>query len=327
MHCLSIMKHIILILMIAVLFIGTPLTVYAQKPGGSESGFSGSLQGGVYILQTDSQLYAEDTNRHTNDLDGPADTDGEIEGLASISLRYQFEGGTAVYAGNPLEVGEDFSLAAGVSQPIGNSTLDVAVTWTPTSNVWKNPYQTGSDRVKTDAETRGLRFQLQEIAGSPWEAIYNINRIDIEDDEIGDLENDLKRDGYTHELGVKYNLPLQQGVILRPEVSYTYGDIEGRSNRGHGINIGVLLKRVQPPWVLIGLVSGFHAQYQQTHPLFDKTRQESGMSTFAQVMRLNLFGVERLFARFAAGYSWSDANIDFFDSQDVMGLASVGINF
>jgi hypothetical protein len=88
----------------------------------------------------------------------------------------------------------------------------------------------------------------------------------------------------------------------------------------------MLLKRAQPPWVLIGLVSGLHNQYQQTHSLFDKTRQESGMFTFAQVMRLNLFGVERLFTSFAAGYSWSDANIDFFDSQAVIGLASVGIN-
>jgi hypothetical protein len=42
-------------------------------------------------------------------------------------------------------------------------------------------------------------------------------------------------------------------------------------------------------------------------------------------MRLNLF--EDLFASFVAGYIWSDANIDFFDSQTVVGLASVGLNF
>jgi hypothetical protein len=61
--------------------------------------------------------------------------------------------------------------------------------------------------------------------------------------------------------------------------------------------------------------------------LFGKTRHESGITTFAQVMRLNLFNVERLFASFGAGYVWSNANIDFFDSQTVIGLASVGINF
>ena len=45
------------------------------------------------------------------------------------------------------------------------------------------------------------------------------------------------------------------------------------------------------------------------------------------VMYLNLFEVENLFASVGAGYVWSSANIDFFDSQTSVGLISVGINF
>ncbi len=321
------MKHILPRLLLTVLFIATPLTIHAQGPDDSKSGLSGRLQGGAVFVQTDSQLFTEDTNRRTDNLDGPADTQEEILGLAAVYLRYQFEGGTAVYAGNPLEVGEGLALAAGVSQPMGASTLDVAVTWLPIKEVWKNPYQTSSARDKTDVDAYGLRVQMQQVAGSPWEVIYNIGRIDIEDDEIGDFEDDLKRSGWIHELGVKYTLPLQPGISLSPELSYSYGDIEGRSNSYHGIKLGAMLQHVRQPWVLIGLISGFHHQYQKTHPLFDKTRKESGITTFTQVMRLNLFGVERLFASFGAGYIWSDANIDFFDSQTVIGLVSVGINF
>ena len=312
---------------LAILFIATSLTAHAQGPDASEPGFSGRLQGGAFFVQTDSQLSTESTNRSIDDLDGPADTHEVISGMASLYLRYQFEGGTAVYAGNPLEIGEGFALAAGMSHPMDMGTLDVALTWLPIQEVWKNPYLTGSPRDKTDVDTLGLRVQFQEIAQTSWEATYNIRRIDIEDDEIGDLEDDLERTGWTHELGVKYTLPLKQNLALTPELSCTYADIEGRSNSYNGIKLGVQLKRFRPPWVLIGLVSGFHHQYQKTHPLFDKTRQESGITTFAQVMRLNLFGVERLFASFGAGYIFSDANIDFFDSRTVIGLASVGINF
>lgn len=321
------MKHSILKILITILLIVTPLTVYAQGSGGSERGFSGSLQGGAYILLTDSQLYAEDTNKDTDNLDGPADGHEEIEGLASIYLRYQFEGGTAIYAGNPLEVGQDLALSAGVSQPIGNTTLDVAATWIPINEVWKNPYQTFDSRVTTDMDAYGLRVKLQEIAGSAWEGIYNLDRIEVDNDEIGDLETDLKRDGWTHELGVKYTLPLDKGFSLRPECSISYGDIEGRSNSYLGVNGGVLLQHARSSWVLTGKVSGFFNQYQKTHPLFDKTRQESGVMALAQAVRLNLFGVEPLFASFVAGYAMSDANIDFFDSQTVLGIASVGINF
>ncbi len=321
------MKHILRHLLITFCFITAPMTLHAQGPEGSESGFSGRLQAGAFFMQTDSQLSTEDTNRRTEDLDGPADTHDLSSGLASAYLRYQFENGTALYAGNPLEVGEGFALAAGVSRPMASGTLDVAATWLPVKEVWKNPYQTVIARDQTDVDVYGLRVQLQEIAGSPWEVNFSIDRIEIKDDEIGDIENDLKRSGLVHELGVKYTLPLQPGIILSPELNYTYGDIDGRSNSYQGIKFGVLMQRVRPPWVIIGIVSGSYDQYQKAHPLFGKTRHESGITTFAQVMRLNLFGMERLFASAGAGYVWSDANIDFFDSRTVIGLASIGINF
>jgi hypothetical protein len=321
------MKRVILKLIITILLIAAPITVLAQDSGGSESSLSGSLQGGAYFLQTDSQLSTENTNRDTDDLEGPSDAHEKIEGLASIYLRYQFEGGTAIYAGNQLEVGQDLALSAGVSQPMGDTTLDMAVTWIPINEVWKNPYETDDSRDTTDMDAYGLRVKLQEIEGSPWKGIYNIDRIDIDNDEIGDLEKDLKRDGWKHELGAKYTLSLDKGFSLRPELSVSYGDIEGRSNSYLGVNGGVLLQHIRSSWVFTGQVTGFYNQYQKTHPLFDKTRQEFGVMVLGQAMCLNLFGVEPLFASFVAGYAMSDANIDFFDSQTVIGLASVGINF
>lgn len=321
------MKRVILKLIIIVLLIAAPLTVLAQDSGGPRSALSGSLQGGAYFLQTDSQLYTENTNRDIDDLDGPSDAHEEIGGLATIYLRYQFEGGTAIYAGNPLEVGQDLALSAGVGQPMGDTTLDMAVTWIPINEVWKNPYETDASRDTTDMDAYGLRVKLLEIEGSPWEGIYNIDRINIDDDEIGDVEKDLKRSGWKHELGGKYTLSLDQGFSLRPELSVSYGDTEGRSNSYLGIKGGVLLQHIRSSWVFTGQVTGFYNQYQKTHPLFDKTRQEFGIMALAQTVRMNLFGVEPLFASLVAGYAVSDANIDFFDSQTVIGLASVGINF
>lgn len=320
-------RHILHVVACFIFLIFTPLAVHAQEEKGSEPGFSGRLQGGAFFMQTDSQLSTDDTNRQTADLDGPAETHTISSGIAAVYLRYQFEDGTAVYAGNPLEVGEGLAFEAGISRDIGAGTLDMALTYLPVGEVWKNPYQTMGAREKTDIDVYGLHVQLQEVAGSPWEISYKTDRINIDDDEIGNLEDDLERSGQIHELGVKYNTPPQSGFSISPELSYTYGDLNGRANSYQGMKLGALLKQVRPPWVLIGLLSGFHTQYQTKHPLFDKTRQESGVTTFAQVIRLNLFGVERLFASFGAGYVFSDANIDFYDSRTAIGLASVGISF
>jgi hypothetical protein len=242
-------------------------------------------------------------------------------------LNYQFEGGTSVYFGNPLEVGERFALNAGVSQPIGKSKLDIAVIWLPIEEVWENPYQMGSARNETAVDAYGLSLKWQQIAGKPLRLGYDIDRTDIENDEIGSLEDDLERDGWAHELNGRYTFSIRPDLNFSPEVKYTYSDKEGAANSYHGASLGVLVQHVRPPWVFIGLASGFYNQYQKSHPLFNKTRQESGIATFAQVMRMNLFGVKRLFGNLGVGYVLSDANINFFDSQTIIGLATVGINF
>jgi hypothetical protein len=302
-----------------------PTLALAQGPGPKGPGLSGRLQAGGVFLQTDSQLSTQGTNRRTADLDGPAAPHTLISGLAAIYLRYQFDSGTALYAGNPLEAGEGLTVAAGVSQPIGESTLDLSVNWSPLEDVWENPYQTGRARDETEVDAYGLSIEWQAIGGSPWELTYSIDRFDVEDDVIGDLESDLARDGWTHELRVEYSLPFSPGINLKPHLKYAYADKEGQSNRYHGVAAGVLLQRPRPPWLLIGVVSGAYHHYPETHPRFDKERRDGLLTTFGQVMRMNLFGHERLFASLGAGYIRADSNIDFFDSQTLVCLASVGI--
>lgn len=320
-------KRISLNLMFAVLFITTPLSVQASGPGPSESGFSGRLLGGAFFMQTDSQFSTQSSNSVTTTLDGPANDHDLSSALASIYLRYQFENGSAVYIGNPLEGSDGFEVVSGVSIPTGSGTWDMALTWSPLSDAWKNPYQTGLARDKTDVEDYGLRVQWQDIVGSPWGAEYTVSRINIEDDIIGKLYDDLKRDGLEHELKVNYTLALRPGLTLNPEIGYTYADIDGHSNRYDGISMGTKVMAIRFPWMFIGLTSVRQNQYHKRHPLYNKTLKDSGFTVFGQVMRLNLFGVKRLFASGGAGYIYTDANINFFDSQTFIGLASVGINF
>ncbi|MEJ2642050.1 MAG: DUF2860 family protein [Desulfosarcinaceae bacterium] len=312
-------------LVFALILIST--TTQAQGPRETAPGWSGRIQAGGFGLQTDSQLSTEGTNRHTDDLDGPAAPHTMITGLASIDLRYQFESGTAFYAGNPLEAGKGLGVSAGVSQPLGASVLDVSVKWLPLEKVWKNPYLTSSARDKTIVDAYGLKVEWQQIGGSPWQLSYAIDRFDVRHDHIGDLDEDLRRDGWTHELGAQYTLPLAPGMLLKPHLKYAYADKEGRSNRYHGVEAGGLIQRARPPWVLVGFLSGAYHHYPEDHPLFDKARKDGVLTLFALVTRLNLFGYPRLFASLGAGYIRSDSNIDFFDSQTLLGLTSVGVNF
>jgi hypothetical protein len=325
MNRLVFVFHIVLILLST---IAVATIALAQDPGAESHGFSGKFQVGGIALQTDNQLSTSGTDRKTDDLDGPGETGQFSSLLASIELRYRFKGGTTLYTGNPLEPGKAVNVVAGVNQPLGSTgALDVAVTWQPLEEVWKNPYQTGVDREKTGVDVYGLSFQWQQIGGSPWELSYQIDRYDVWDDEIGELESDLKRDGYNHAMGLTYALPVAPGTIFKPKLKYAYADLEGRSNRYHGIEASGLLQWARPPWILVGVIAGAYNHFAEPHPLLDKTRKDRTLTLFAQVMRLNLFNNPRLFASLGAGYVRTYSNIDFFDSQTLVGLGSAGINF
>ena len=322
------MKPTVLKLLIIIFINILPLAALAQNNDDPAAGFSGRLQVGGLFMQTDSQLSTHGSNRRIDDLNDPADNQEMMSAIASAYLQYRFDSGTVLYAGNPLEAGEGLSLSSGLRQPMGDAgILDLSVNWLPIEEVWKNPYQTGSSRTETEVEAYGVEIEWLEIGGGPWEMRYRIDRFDVDDDEIGEIEPDLQRRSWTHELGVKYNLSLSPGTLVSPELSYTVADKEGRSNSYQGVRIGAILQSARPPWVFIGVVSGAFHQYEKTHPIFDKTRREGAVTAVGQVMRQNLFGQPNLFASLLGGYVWSDANIDFFDSQTLLGVASVGIQF
>jgi len=321
------LSHALTGMVLTVFMILPPLADSAERPPDPETGFSGKCLAGFYAFQTDSRLSTDDDNRRIQDLNGPSDTYDLASVFASIDLMYRFENGTKVYAGNPLEDSKGLALAAGVSRPSALGTLDVALTWAPFEEVWKNPYDTTEIRETSDVETYGLRVQWEQIAQSPFNIEYSAERTEVEDDVIASLYEELERSGWTHEMAVSYGLRFGPTFSLTPEAGVTFGDIEGKSNRYHGFTLGAKFQRITPPWVFIGMASGSHQRYQKIHPLFGKTRRETGMTAFVQAIRLNLFNVERLFASFGAGCIASDSNIDFYDSRTAFVLAGVGFNF
>ncbi len=312
---------------IVIYYILMPFLVLAETADDEEGKFSARLQAGAYYLQTDSQLYVSDDNAQNNNLNNSAETYDEFQALASLYLEYRFKNGTTLYAGNPLEIDKDLALSAGVIQPLGKSSLDVSLVWTPIDEVWANPYQVGTARTETDMDALGLRVKFQQIAGSPWEGYYHLDSTTIKDDEIGNLDRDLRRSGYAHALGLKYTFALNESFSIRPEAGYAYGDLDGASNSYQGFQLGALVNYQHQFWMVSGQVFGICNQYDKVHSIFGETRDETGFVAMAQVTRMNLFKNKYLFANCMAGYASTDANIDFFDQQTALCLLSLGINY
>ena len=156
---------------------------------------------------------------------------------------------------------------------------------------------------------------------------YAVKSIDIDNDVIGDRVDTLKRDGNIHTIKSEYAVKLGRGLILSPNLTYARANMDGAANRYDGYGANVSLKRFSPRYFFLTALSYSRNQYEETHPIFNKTREETIRGGFALLTWFNPFDMHHWFAIGSLGYYHSDANIDFFDATTTILLVSVGYKF
>lgn len=121
--------------------------------------------------------------------EAPGDEAGVIPQV-NFELSYTFEESrTQVYLGNLLEdfLTFDLSALAGIRQEVGKAGI-VGLALVNTSlatEVWSDPYLTGSDREETDRIASGYRLTWDRVFGSGLELEYSSKEIDIDDERSG----------------------------------------------------------------------------------------------------------------------------------------------
>jgi len=324
------MKRTMLILCFTLLtFISLPaLAQEGNMP--KENGFSARIEaGGIWINTTD-QLFVSDKNEKTDNLNDEADSFNIILPLVMFDLRYTFQDSdTQIYFGTPLK-DSGIALSLGITQTfIDKSKLDVSIfsQIEIKGEVWKNPYIAGVDRDETDVEHVGFEIVYDRILDTGLNLYYRYNLIDVDKDVIGTMFRNLKRDGDIHTTGLGYMIALDKSNMIIPGVEYSIGNLDGESNSYNGYRIKLGYKRMKKDYILNAFVSTYKNDYDKTHPIFNKTRDEKGYSAMAIFTLLNPFGYEKYFTNFIVGHSDSDSNIDFFDKRSYVSAISIGYNF
>ena len=156
---------------------------------------------------------------------------------------------------------------------------------------------------------------------------YRYNLVDVDKDVIGTMFNNLKRDGVIHTTGFGYMIDLDKSNIIIPGFEYSKANMDGESNSYNGYKIKLGYKRMKKDYILNAFVSTYKNDYDKTHPIFNKTRDEKGYSAMVIFTLLNPFCYEKYFTNFIVGHSDSDSNIDFFDKRSYVSGISIGYNF
>ena len=337
-------KFLFNILLLFCFFIYIP--AYAQQPLPRESGFSGYLEILAAYVSTNSQLNTDGKNKQTDSLNDSGDRVGKVRPFPLGLVGYTFADiRTQLYLGIlPENVAEGQILfEAGVRHDITDGTrLRAAVI--PVSPIaqktWEDPFVVDQDRDRTDINSWGVKLVADNIAGSGFNLRSGLMRHQINNEKSGnflisqpggtltidDLDN-LDRDSYFCRLTAQYSFSVMPRVRLLPTLRYIRGDAEGDANSYNSLAPQLSLQYFghQLQVALNASVKG--EWYDDTHPVFDKTRKDYNLGLFAILGYKDPFGWKNFRIDWFNGASLQKSNIDFYESTSYLTALGLGYMF
>lgn len=309
---------------IFVLFIALCSPLTAQAGGAWRSGWFGDIQvGGGVVDSQPSGLDVFDDNEKRDRIEKGADLS---EGFFLIGgeIGYGFQStGTMVSAGGGME--DPWRVSLG--QRMGDWGLITLSAFYEEQEVWKNPYLIGVDRDETDAESFGCGLDWDNVLNTGISIFFKRMEIDVDQDLIGEIEPDLRRDGADTTLGIRYPWNLGAGGVLIGGIQYILIDRDGGANSGHGyaaeLNHNLEWGRVSFATAL-ELVA---TEFDETHPVFNEKREEAMFTVSETVSFAEPFGFNNSYLFGIAGYSETAADITFFESETFIVGTGIGYRF
>jgi hypothetical protein len=306
-------------------------------------GFSGYIQPAVGIGYSKSISDVSDDTKQIDSLNQDANSETTFFPLVLWELGYTLENSTTnFFAGTPKEniVEGTFFLEVGIQQKLSGGTI-LSASWIPerpviNNEVWKDPFLLGSERQETDQDSQAFKVTAESIGGSPVALRYGFGRQKIETEQSGsylfqqpgstltatDLQM-LHRNTDFHQLEALYGIPLGRGIMIRPGVTYVRGDADGDANSFNRFQGKVSFVYPWERWRFFGNFSLGWAEYDETNPVFNETREDVTYGTTLGLAYEAPFGWENFMATAFTSYRKQDANIKFYDSTSA--IVSLGL--
>ncbi len=335
-----------LALSLAVVMAGSP--ALALDPIPQQSGFSGYIQPGLGGLSIKSNMVAKVlsfdlSDKKINSLNDEPDSQSTMLFSMPFKLAYTFAGSrTQVFLGT--EVGDllsfDTAQQLAVKQEVGAlGVFQAGLLFSGATRVWKDPYVTGQNRDDTDRKNMGGQLTWDKIFGSNLELEYSARKIDIGSEKSGQFlglsnadQDRLDRNGVVHKVSAAYPFKFAQKHQLTPEIALSYDDLDGEAMANTGVDLKLNYTYFGDPLTLVLNGSVGQADYEKSNPIYGKTRDDERYGVSATAYYKNpwgwtVFGSEPMQFFVTGAYSVTDANIDFYNQEAVLGMGGVAFRW
>ncbi len=300
--------------------------------GSADSAFEGDISLGVIAIDSADNLNPDSSKRIIANLNSAADRELSTVPVILPNLRYTPDTNSSFHyflsTRPPIEEVGGFALGFG----IGFSVEDIAdirlgLLAAPFGEVWENPYLVGTPRDDTENRKYGFYATFEEMFSSGFELTLAYLHDDVEDDEIGDIFAELERDGQAFISILGYSWRISDAFSVTPKFHYAYGDYDGDASSYDRYKFSLGARYRTGMWAFMPEISYGHTEYDDTHPIFGKTRDEDEISFDLIVQYSEPFGYENWAITGIAGYSEGDSNIEFFDTESIRAGVAVVYKF
>lgn len=315
------------VLVVSLVLFQAPVCLAESPREEVQDGFSGEVTAGAgWAVGRRSQLDVDDNNKRLDDLDDKGDRYSELVPILTATVSYGWKDtGTRIFIGSTDA--DDNGFSAGLSQLLGEvGVLHTTLTYTR-DEVWEDPYLVGIDRDETDRDTLALELGWESVLGTGLTLSYGGRQVDVDDDRVAERIRDLRRDGSIHTFEGAYTISFAGGHLFTPGFGYEFADLDGGANRYEAYSTFMVYEFEKGDYSLETGSSLTRRVFDERHPVFGKTREETEFSSFVTVKKARPFNFENFNAYATLGVAVTNANIDFFDSQGGVIGAGIGYQF
>lgn len=305
----------------------------ALSPSVGEPGFSGDITLGLGAGNVETNFLAETIGIDLSDdkidsLNDMGDEDITLP-VAGYELGWTFSGGnTRVSLSNDDRAETlDFQTTSKLAfrydnDSLGNFELAALVT-SGLTDVWADPYLTGSNRSNSELNSNGGRITWDKILGSNFEFMVQTREIDLDNEDSGRSvagltaadRKLLEREGDVVKASVGYLFKLNDAHSIRPAITYIDYDLDGDAMARDGV-VGEVAYSYKGDGFNLAL-AGKYGQLDgdKDNPIFNDVNDTDRYSIAAGLKLPGLFGLDNWVPSASAIYAEDDSDVDFNDAQ------------
>lgn len=300
-----------------------------------KAGLSGELSLLLGVSNQESNFNTDDKKIDSLNQSGDSETDFLPLPLAELRYTFGARNQHQVFAGTSrADIGiGNFILEAGYAYEVAPYSR-IEISYLPDliqNETFSDPFVVGESRDKIDTSGHALRFKYLAIAGSKFslDTAYYSHRLDSEKSGstllLASEQKMLNREGEGLYSKLSYLWQLAPSTRLVPSLIYQSFDADGKamSHDAFGLETSLIHKQNQHTFALTGAY--LYSDYDKENPIFNKSLEADKYKVFLAYEYDKLLGWDNWVLSMLAGYTQTNANINFYDQTSL--ITGVGVSY